>query len=486
MSDTSKQLNLNGDDSFEFVLTQRLLKRATEPLGVIDVRYAEEKYLRIVRWLARCTALRDHLSRRYGIEEANAYGERPFAGHRRGGQVIVSNTIQTFLSAGLPSGSLPGTESRTNASQSTQSETQQETWRDRHPSGLADILAERSANPAVEPSSPEGTFRISRRPPPWLLESDAPQISGRVATPTKDAKQDLVSPRSAPITQQMPFSNTVNEGEAANVARTTRGREPDGPQVLPATGNERAGATSSDATSSIVHLEPAGGSRAQERPAGDAANNRREDASESSRLHSLPLVTPTIVPPRTERVPSPEPGANPRMRPHDAIARDRSRSLASSVPRVTDGFESRDESSKTEKPELVLRRGARETGDASPALPGSASRLRGVSSAAVASEIPGESVNTERPDLVLREQVASRADGSRTRETQSVEPVELAPFTKRHAQNVSPPNYQAQSRELLVEDISPRVIRSISERVMRALTLDLKLERERRGVTKWR
>src|SRR6185369_12849611 len=103
-------------------------------------------------------------------------------------------------------------------------------------------------------------------------------------------------------------------------------------------------------------------------------------------------------------------------------------------------------------------------------------------------------------DLVLREQQADqRIASSRTQGTRSVEssggaqsgpnefpPAASTPSTKRDAQTDSPSSYQAQARELQVEDISPRVIRSISERVMRAITLDLKLERERRGVTKWR
>src|SRR6185369_12708693 len=92
---------------------------------------------------------------------------------------------------------------------------------------------------------------------------------------------------------------------------------------------------------------------------------------------SLPLVTPTIVRRRTERVPSPEPGARPRMRFDDAIAQDGRRSQgssasiasiassASSIPSRTDAFESRDESSNAEKPDLVLRRGDRETAAAS-------------------------------------------------------------------------------------------------------------------------
>src|SRR6185369_11547527 len=186
--------------------------------------------------------------------------------------------------------------------------------------GLADLLAERSTNPIVKPSSSsEGTFRISRRPPPRLLESDAPQISRPASTPMKDAKGDWVSTRSEQVTQQMPFRNMVNEEGTANVTSATSARALDGPPVTPVTANERGGPTSSDAessdaessgatssgaTSSIVQRETPGGSRAQERPAGDAVKNQREDASASSKLRSLPLVTPTIARPQTERVSS--------------------------------------------------------------------------------------------------------------------------------------------------------------------------------------
>jgi hypothetical protein len=618
MSETSKHLNPDDGDPFESALSERLLRRATEPLGVIDVRYAEEKYFRIVRWLGRCTALLDHLRRRYGIEQATPYGDRPFAIGRGGAHLNISNTIQAFLSAGLSanlsSGSLSGAESGTNALQSSARETRQEiqqqqiqreAWKDVRPSGLADLLAERSTNAVVKPSSSsEGTFRISRRPPPRLPGSHAPQTSRPAATPTKDAEGDWDGTRSEQVTQQMPFRNKVNEEETANVARPTNARELDGPPVTLPTSKERGGPTSS-----IVQRDTPGGSKAQEPTAGNAAKNQREDASASSSLHSLPLVTPTIGRQRTKSVTSPPQGAEPRTRFDDVTAQDGSRSQASSasiIPSRTEAFESRDESSNAEKPELVLRRGDRGTDDASPAtslpgrvqkppdvsraaivseipgesvstdrldlvlreheaasgaegsgtqesssgapltpvefapsmkrdmkrakqtdspsrdessnaekpnlvlrrgdretdvasrataLPGSVKAPRGVSRAAVASEIPGESVNTDRLDLVFREhEAASRADGSGAQETPPSEssnsaissPVELAPSTKRDAKTDFPASNQVRAREMQVEDISPRVIRSISERVMRAITLDLKLERERRGVTKWR
>ena len=50
-------------------LTERLLARATQSLGVIDVRRAERHYARIMDWLAARTPLVEHLRSRYGLTE---------------------------------------------------------------------------------------------------------------------------------------------------------------------------------------------------------------------------------------------------------------------------------------------------------------------------------------------------------------------------------------------------------------------------------
>jgi hypothetical protein len=56
-------------------LTERLLARATHPLGLIDVRRAERHYARVMGWLAARTPLVEHLRSRYGLAE----GESPAA-----------------------------------------------------------------------------------------------------------------------------------------------------------------------------------------------------------------------------------------------------------------------------------------------------------------------------------------------------------------------------------------------------------------------
>ena len=50
-------------------LTERLLARATQSLGMIDVRRAERHYARIMDWLAARTPLVEHLRSRYGLTE---------------------------------------------------------------------------------------------------------------------------------------------------------------------------------------------------------------------------------------------------------------------------------------------------------------------------------------------------------------------------------------------------------------------------------
>jgi hypothetical protein len=61
-----------------------------------------------------------------------------------------------------------------------------------------------------------------------------------------------------------------------------------------------------------------------------------------------------------------------------------------------------------------------------------------------------------------------------------------APAVPQGGQTSTPAQAQTPSESVQVEHLSPQAIRAISERVIRAITLDLKLERERRGITKWR
>ena len=55
------------EDAPDTRLAERLLARATQSLGVIDVRHAERQYARVMDWLAGRTSLVEHLRSRYGL-----------------------------------------------------------------------------------------------------------------------------------------------------------------------------------------------------------------------------------------------------------------------------------------------------------------------------------------------------------------------------------------------------------------------------------
>lgn len=120
----------------------------------------------------------------------------------------------------------------------------------------------------------------------------------------------------------------------------------------------------------------------------------------------------------------------------------------------------------------------------------------------VAPEIQNDSANLERPEIIWRKPMdappIAHSDAPRaahlTAQGVSVAPADPAPLTSAAAAPSgqasglpgTPARAQMQSEPVQVEQLSPRVIRVISERVMQAIMLDLKLERERRGLNKWR
>jgi hypothetical protein len=114
---------------------------------------------------------------------------------------------------------------------------------------------------------------------------------------------------------------------------------------------------------------------------------------------------------------------------------------------------------------------------------------------AVAPEIRDDSSNLPRPKIVWRKPPgASSAAYFQAQVSGATSPAvpgqfshtASAPAAREGGQNAMPARPQTQSEPAGAEHLSPHTIRAISERVMRAITLDLKLERERRGIMKWR
>jgi hypothetical protein len=126
--------------------------------------------------------------------------------------------------------------------------------------------------------------------------------------------------------------------------------------------------------------------------------------------------------------------------------------------------------------------------------------------AVVAPELRDDSSNRQRPEIVWRKPpdgpraahftaqgpgTAAPAIPIHSGTTAPANPVQFnhkaaAPTAPQGGQTGAPPPPRTQGEPLRAEPLSPLAIRAISERVIRAITLDLKLERERRGIMKWR
>lgn len=380
---------------------KRLTRRATEPLGVIDVRYAQRKYLRLVQWLAGRTSLLDRLRTVYGVEEALITGGRSFAlQNSLGQQVDIFSTTILSLSpaAGVQSARLDVEE-------------QDAVW-DARPSSLAEIIAERSTDPAEQEAPPGGSFRVSRRPPGTLAGSVAelhvhsPRVTAKVQAPTPE--------RISSSQQSHPDSDSPDTGSVSS------------PQ-------------------------------------------QPRDAN----MHEAPINN---------------------HGPADFVLR--MNSVESSVPEQADAIES---TGTQEKPATATERNARAHSSVGRQSDGEISSFQSTgetkaSPLPLTQQLTGDLFSKEMPEMVWRKQrVASQSHVFEAPETRasgpanSTQPKQSA-FASRQEQRgrIGARAKALGSDEIRVEHINPQVIRTIAERVLRAITLDLKLERERRGVTKWR
>ena len=82
MPDTDRQMDADtGEAVLSTALGERLLRRRSEPLGVIDVRQPQQHYARTAGWVAQRFALLEHWKTRYGSDEdaAAAHASLVFA-----------------------------------------------------------------------------------------------------------------------------------------------------------------------------------------------------------------------------------------------------------------------------------------------------------------------------------------------------------------------------------------------------------------------
>jgi hypothetical protein len=433
-------------------MSERLWQRAIEPSGVIDVRYAQQKYFRIMRWLGERTALLDYLRSRYGIEETLAQGEHLFAAQDPSGRPvnIFSTTIESFPAAAQ-------------AEAAATDAALDPTGRGERPSGLAEVLAAHSSMPGGEPeASPETRFRIRRRPPAMVPKPDEPSPDRRPRTVSsnKPVMGEQVPDRAAP---EFVFRKSVREGpeaqeavenESTTVQQTRAGGTAESefpltrPLAAPASALPTAAAPRlAPPPSPVAHSPVTPSPMAHSPKAPDHRVSIAQGLNETAAL-PLPFVKASAAPLNAEsRFASGRPQTA-RESPSAEMGPRRHTVSTPSHDPLAVAPEIRDDSSNLPRPKIVWRK---------PPGASSAAYFQAQVSGATSPAVPGL--------------YSHAASGSAAREG---------------GQNptLAPP--QTQSEPERAEHLSPQTIRAISERVMRAITLDLKLERERRGIMKWR
>ena len=399
-------------------LVERLARRLDEPQGVIDVRYAQQKYARIMNWLVERFGLLDQLRTRYGVEDARAgdsqllMAEQPvlMIEQPAGEQVnYFSTTSQYFPSAMAPQSPSPAVADDAISDDAISYEAQ--------PSSFAEIINARPAPPADESLPPEGTYRVSRRALPL---SPAPQAESPGATASQNRHKPvdgLNQSTSAQGTSEP--SSDVQTPHALIYAKSVIEREEklephaeavEWPPVKSETGSAASSPALRQAEIEVVN-------------------------SERSPVSSLPLVKPQAGPVQI-----------------DDHQQSSERQSIETAPTAQDGrrtgvvSEIRDDSLSTAKPDIVWRKSS-----------------------------DGSAADSMGGDAVGRATAA-------VRQTDSPAPA----MAQEAGEGALPAEARASNDEIRIEQLSPQVIRTISERVIRAISFDLKVERERRGRSKWR
>ena len=77
MRDSTEPIDTSKSDAPpQLELGQHLMRRHTEPLGVIDVRHPQQHYARTAGWIAQRFALLEHWKTRYGSDERSVDSKR--------------------------------------------------------------------------------------------------------------------------------------------------------------------------------------------------------------------------------------------------------------------------------------------------------------------------------------------------------------------------------------------------------------------------
>lgn len=423
------QTNRQDGGSQSSALVDRLARRFNDPIGVINVRYAEQKYERILGWLADRFGLIDRLRHRYDADEGLAGDWQTMVMQRSSEeQVNLFSASTQFMS----------------------------------PVGFAQSL-----DPDRTPLSPQAASSLAVNPPQPVTNS-LMRPSDEL-TSTSEPKYRISRRRSVP-------------SSSAVTSSTSSGTEPHArvEQVKPPVEIPRAIEVplSNSTPPPFVFAKPI-----------------TESLTESMKQSR------TDTPRRFE----------PREGSHDAQTRSTTRSETSSqqteVAAPHDSLPLARMWSGSLPASQIENAGARPSDEMAPDANHTNEKANKKANnkadkIAVASEVPdvrNAALSRAIPDIVWRnnrdaERMTSLAWGEQGRLTSTVYQTDNAAesaFAQQtnqpaaSAANLRPPS-QFQKDEIQIEQLSPQVIRTISERVMRAISLDLKVERERRGISKWR
>ena len=424
MNDSSEQSDAriaHAEQSSE--LGERLLRRLTEPAGVIDVHYAQRKYARLAEWLDKLYALLNQLQIRYAVGEDLEDGGQPLLMHEPLGEQI--NLYSTAAEPPvMPSANLSPSAQSFSSDASAPAETLSSATRAQL--STTETSATQSSAPVSSSSLPEGKFRVSHRPVP--LDSNLVTLISQSAQlpPTRAHSREAATEpgyyQSSAMREVKASKEDVSVAASSAVTRVT--------------------------TEEIIQAAPI----VQAVPA-------------ASVLHpALPLVTPQAAPERDDQP------------------------MASQfIERTVVVTRKRDASAVTNKQDVVTKVGEHGAGDHKYA----ASEREAM---VVATEEKDDSFAQVRPEMVWRQNL----DATQTSDAISGEPGgnpqarsahQVDQTTRRSQQSdqaSAPVSAKNNGEEISIEQVSPQLLRTISEKVMRDISLDLAIELERRGLKKWR
>lgn len=277
------------------LLTERLLSRGTDSLGLIDVRRTEQHYARIMEWLAERTPLLEHLRTRYGLTEGEGSTGLVFA-EAMGLEGAHASDVGVSLSAAPVSFNAPAAAAAEQIftrvahipDDSAEEQTEAKriarrgvpTFSSASPAtgpgagasrGRSEVVSQESGEvfkPALEPAGANQEQPRGLQSPPPVKEIPAATVETSVRRPADAAQESTTSP---PTRRAIP---SVEERVAASAA------EQEKPLARGRTGTNAAAVNdSTDAN------EPSG-----------AAKPRAPRVTESPAPDALPPVPPTRAP----------------------------------------------------------------------------------------------------------------------------------------------------------------------------------------------